>query len=89
MPDPIPTVVHPPTPAGPPPFSFASFLHKSSASNVCTGIKVCDAMVHRPPGLRVCSERPGGQLRREILKTQAAKISRTLCEVYVFATSTA
>jgi hypothetical protein len=88
MPDPIPTAVHPPIPAGPPPFSFASFLHRSSANNVYTCIKGCE-ILHIPPGLRVCSKRPGGQLSHETLKTQAAKTSITVCEVYgVFATST-
>ncbi len=48
----------------------------------------CESMVHRPPGSRVCSERPGGELRRETLKTKATGISRSACEVYVFSTNT-
>ncbi len=35
----------------------------------------------------VPSERPGGESRREILKSRAKNISRSVCETFAYATS--
>ncbi len=51
VPDPIPSAVRPlPRPVCANPFSFASFMHKSSGSDVCcSSIKSCKSMLQRHP----------------------------------------
>ncbi len=66
-----------------PPFDMVDFMHQSSSYDMHKVLAVDDCSLPR----HVPSERPGGEARRAILKSSAANITRSVCEVFAFATS--
>ncbi len=66
-----------------PPFGMVDFMHKSSSYDMHNVFAVDDGSLPR----HVPSERPGGEARRAILKSSAANITRSVSEVFAFATS--
>ena len=76
--------VLPPNPQTP--FDMEEFLHMSSSYDMDKVIRMAENV---PPIPRhVPSEwRPGGESRREILKSRAKNISRSVCETIEYATS--
>ena len=74
------TVAHPQPHA---PFDMVDFLQKSSSYDMQTVFAEDDHSLRR----HVPSERPGGEARREILKSRAADIPRSVSEVFAYATS--
>ena len=75
--------VLPPNPQTP--FDMEEFMHMSSSYDMD---KVMRTAANVPPIARhVPSERAGGESRREILKSRAKNISRSVCETFAYATS--
>ena len=75
--------VLPPNPETP--FDMEEFMHMSSSYDMD---KVMRTAANVPPIARhVPSERAGGESRREILKSRAKNISRSVCETFAYATS--
>jgi hypothetical protein len=72
-------VAYPPRP----PFDMIDFMHQSSSYDMRKVFAVDDSSIPR----HVPSERPGGEARRAILKSSAANIPRSVCEIFAFATS--
>ena len=69
----------------PPPFDMVDFMHKSASYDLQKVFSTAaDDDVHPR---HVPSERPGGEARREILKSRAANISRSVSEIFAYATS--
>jgi hypothetical protein len=66
-----------------PPFDMVDFMHKSSRYDMHKVFAVDDGSLPR----HIPSERPGGEARREILKSRAADITQSVSEVFAFATS--
>ena len=81
-----PEPIMPVPPSNPPPaFDMVDFLHASASYDLD---KVFEFVGSVPPVPRhVPSERPGGEVRREILKGRAQNISRSVCETFAYATS--
>ena len=68
-----------------PPFDMVDFMHKAAnydLQKVFSSAQDDDLLPRHVP-----SERPGGEARREILKSTAANVSRSVSEVFAFATS--
>ena len=65
------------------PFDMVDFMHKSSSYDMQKVFAADDAALPR----HVPSERPGGEARREILKSRAKDIPRSVSEVFAYATS--
>ena len=69
-----------------PPFDMVDFMQKSANYDLHKVFST--AQDDDDLGTRhVPSERPGGEARREILKSRAANISRSVSEVFAYATS--
>ena len=67
------------------PFDMQEFMHMSSSYDLDKVFRMAENV---PPIPRhVLSERPGGESRREILKSRATNISRSVCETFAYATS--
>ena len=66
-----------------PPFDMVDFMHKSSSYDMHKVFALDDGSLPR----HVPSERPGGEARRQILKSRAANITRSVSEVFAYATS--
>ena len=67
------------------PFDMQEFMHMSSSYDLDKVFRMAENV---PPIPRhVPSERPGGESRREILKSRATNISRSVCENFAYATS--
>ena len=67
------------------PFDMVEFMHMSSSYAMDKVFRLAENV---PPIPRhVPCERPGGEVRREILKGRAKNISRTVCETFAYATS--
>jgi hypothetical protein len=82
MDDPSPPVIIA-CPQPHPPFDMVDFMHKSSSYDMQKVLAEDDGFIPR----HVPSERPGGEARRAILKSSAANITRSVSEVFAFATS--
>ena len=68
-----------------PPFDMVDFMHKSASYDLQKVFSTAaDDDVHPR---HVPSERPGGEARREILKSRAANIPRSVSEIFAYATS--
>jgi hypothetical protein len=65
------------------PFDMVDFMHKSSSYDMQKVFDADDAALPR----HVPSERPGGEARREILKSRAKDIPRSVSEVFAYVTS--
>ena len=65
------------------PFDMVDFMHKSSSYDMQKVFDADDAALPR----HVPSERPGGEARREILKSRAKDIPLSVSEVFAYATS--
>ena len=77
----LPVVVADPQPL--PPFDMVDFMQKSSSYDMHKVFALDDgSLPHHVP-----SERPGGEARRQILKSRAANITRSVSEVFAYATS--
>ena len=66
-----------------PPFDMVDFMHKSSSYDMHKVFALDDRSIPR----HVPSERPGAEARRQILKSSAANITRSVSEVFAYATS--
>ncbi len=64
-----------------PPFDMVNFMHKSSSYDMQTFAEDDHSLPRHVP-----SECPGGEARREILKSRAADIPRSVSEVFAYAT---
>jgi hypothetical protein len=72
-----------PVPQPQPPFDMVDFMQKTSAYDMQKVFAEDDHPLRR----HVASERPGGEARREVLKSRAADIPRSVSEVFAYATS--
>jgi hypothetical protein len=76
----------PPAPQAPsPPLGILNFLHKTSTYDLRTLFQYTETLPRIP--VDIPSERAGGEARRTILKARAAKIPRSISEVFAFSTS--
>ncbi len=76
----------PPAPqAASPPQDIFNFLHKTFSYDLRTLFQYTEMLPRIP--VHVPSERAGGEARRTILKSRAAKIPRSVSEVFAFSKS--
>jgi hypothetical protein len=74
-----------PVPPRPPKFDMVDFMHQSSRYDIQ---KVLQQALDLPPiPTHVFSKRSGGEARREILKSRASKVTRSVSKVFASATS--
>ncbi len=68
-----------PVPPPPPTFDMLDFMHQSSSYDIQKVLQQAEALPPNPH--HGFSERPGGEARREILKSRASKVTRSVSEV--------
>ena len=78
---PVPVSCPPPSP----PFDMVDFMLKSSSYDMPNVFKSAEEVPSIPR--HVPSERPGGEARRDALKSRASNFTRSVCEVFAFSTS--
>lgn len=71
--------------APPPPLDILDFLHRTSSYDLQSVFQLAEKLPSVP--VHVPSERAGGEARRQQLKQRAAKIPRSVSEVFAFSTS--